>query len=74
MDQRLNKRREASKLRSARHRAGQKREWEDLRKEAQELRPRVVVSEQKLEMVLIEHGPSNLVLSICECCDNVLNK
>ena len=52
MDQRLQKRREASKLRSARHRARQKREWEDLRKEAQELRQRVVVSEQKLEMVL----------------------
>ena len=52
MDQRLQKRREASKLRSARHRARQKREWEDLRKETQELRQRVVVSEQKLEMVL----------------------
>ena len=52
MDQRLQKRREASKLRSARHRARQKREWEDLRKETQELRQRVVLSEQKLEMVL----------------------
>ena len=52
MDQRLQKRRETSKLRSARHRARQKGEWEDRRKEAQELRQRVVVSEQKLEMVL----------------------
>ena len=46
------KRREASELRSARHRARQKKEWEDLRQDAQELRQRVVVSEQKLEMVL----------------------
>ena len=26
----------------------------------------------KVRKVLIEHGPSNLVLSICECCHNVL--
>ena len=26
----------------------------------------------KVQKVLIEHGPSNLVLSICECCHNVL--
>ena len=26
----------------------------------------------KVRKVLIEHGPSDLVLSICECCHNVL--
>ena len=28
----------------------------------------------KVRKVLIEHGPSNLVLSICECCRNVLKE
>ena len=28
----------------------------------------------KVRKVLIEHGPNNLVLSICECCHNVLKE
>ena len=32
----------------------------------------LVKCKPKVRKVLIEHGPSDLVLSICECCHNVL--